>query len=409
MTTGSAPSAGSIVVVAARRTPIGRFLGGLSGFSGPELGAFAVRAVLDDLRAVGVDRLPDPRVVLGSARQAGAGPNPARQVAVRAGLDESTVALTINMACASGLEAIAQAARLLASGEAESVVAGGMESMSRVPFLLDRMRNGYRLGHAKVEDAMYRDGFLCPLAEQLMGETAETLAAQYAISRSEQDAYALESQTRATRAQAAGRFDAELVAVPSSHKGKPAVTADEHVRGDTTLESLAKLPPVFSADGCVTAGNASGITDGAAALVLMRGETARRLGAPVLATLDGWHSAGVDPRVMGIGPVPAVRELLARKAAAGGDGSLRSIDLVELNEAFAAQVLAVDRELAFDREKLNVNGGAIALGHPIGASGARIVVTLLHEMIKRDARRGLATLCVSGGMGHAMLFQRQAA
>lgn len=406
MTAHGAARADAIAVVAARRTPIGRFLGGLSGYSGPELGGFAVRAVMDDLRAAGIDSLPNPRVVLGSARQAGAGPNPARQVAVRAGLGETTVAHTVNMACASGLEAIAQGARLLALGEADSVVAGGMESMSRVPFLLDRMRNGYRLGHAKVEDAMYRDGFLCPLAEQLMGETAETLAAQYSISRTEQDAFALESQQRAARAQSEGRFDAELIAVPSSLKGQGAVNSDEHVRGDTTPESLAKLPPVFSPSGCVTAGNASGITDGAAAVVLMRTETAQRLGAPVLATIRAWHSAGVDPKVMGIGPVPAVRELLEREAAAGRDAKLESIDLIELNEAFAAQVLAVDRELKFDRAKLNVNGGAIALGHPIGASGARIVVTLLHEMRRKGAHLGLATLCVSGGMGHAMLLER---
>ncbi len=391
-----------IVVTAARRTPIGRFLGGLAHLTGPELGTHAARAVLDDLKASGVAALPFPRVVLGSARQAGAGPNPARQVAVRAGLGDTTVASTINMACASGLEAIAQGARLLRAGEAESVLAGGMESMSRVPFLLDRMRTGYRLGHAKVEDAMYRDGFACPLAEQLMGETAETLATRYEISREEQDAYALESQLRASRAQGEGRFKSEIVSVPAAGKSAAVIDTDEHVRGDTTLASLAKLPPVFSPEGTVTAGNASGITDGAAALVLMSRGTARRLGAPILARVRGWASAGVDPRIMGIGPVPALRELLGRESL-----SLDSIDLIELNEAFAAQVLAVDRELRFDRARMNVNGGAIALGHPIGASGARIAVTLLHEMARRRARLGLATLCVSGGMGLALLFERE--
>ena len=391
-----------IVVTAARRTPIGRFLGGLAHLSGPELGTHAARAVLGDLAASGVTTLPHPRVVLGSARQAGAGPNPARQVAVRAGLGDTTVASTINMACASGLEAIAQGARLLRAGEAESVLVGGMESMSRVPFLLDRMRTGYRLGHAKVEDAMYRDGFACPLAEQLMGETAETLATRYEISRDEQDAYALESQLRASRAQGDGRFKSEIVSLPGAGKSAGVIDTDEHVRGDTTMASLAKLPPVFSPIGTVTAGNASGITDGAAALVLMSRGTARRLGAPILARVRGWASAGVDPKIMGIGPVPAVRELLGRESL-----SLDLIDLIELNEAFAAQVLAVDRELRFDRARMNVNGGAIALGHPIGASGARIAVTLLHEMARRRARLGLATLCVSGGMGLALLFERE--
>jgi acetyl-CoA C-acetyltransferase len=396
-----------VVVVSAKRTPIGRFLGALSGHTVVDLGEIAVRGALRDLPP----DLPVSHVILGCARQAGTGPNPARQVAVRSELGDGVVALTINMACASGMEAIAAAARAIRLGEADWVVAGGMESMSRVPFLAERFRTGYRLGNAQLVDAMYRDGFSCPLAGQLMGETAETLARRYGISRAEQDEYAMASQTRAAAARASGRFRDELV--PVRHKGtgakggKPsegwALEEDEHIRPDTTRESLARLAPVFARDGTVTAGNASGITDGAAALVLTRHSEAARRGLPVLARVRAWETAGVDPRVMGIGPVPAVRRLLQRESLALGE-----IDRIELNEAFAAQVLAVDRELDFPAGHWNVNGGAIALGHPIGCSGARIVVTLLHEMRKRDSRLGLATLCVSGGLGMAMLLERGA-
>lgn len=388
-----------VVVVAAKRTPIGRFLGALAEQSGVDLGVHVAGSLLADLPP----GAQPSRVVLGSARQAGTRPNPARQVAIRAGLPETVVAATLNMACASGLEAIAAGARLLLTGEAEVVLAGGIESMSRVPYLLERARSGYRLGHGEVVDAMYRDGFDCPLAEQLMGATAETLAGNYAIPRGEQDEYALESQERAVRARDGGRFDDELVPVPVPRKaGEIALARDEHPRAGTTRESLAKLPPVFAQNGTVTAGNSSGITDGAAALVLTRRSFAQRHGLGILATLRRFETAGVDPRLMGIGPVPATRALLEKEGL-----RLPDLDLVELNEAFAAQVLACDRELGFVRDRLNVNGGAIALGHPIGCTGARIVVTLLHELRRREARLGLATLCVSGGMGMSMLFERE--
>jgi acetyl-CoA C-acetyltransferase len=387
------------VVVAAVRTPIGRFLGGLSSLSAVEMGTHVVRHLLEGLPA----ELPIRHLVFGNARQAGSGPNPARQIAYAAGLGEACVAHTVNMACASGMEAILQGARLITLGEAEAVIAGGTESMSRLPYLLDGARTGYRLGHAQVVDAMYRDGFLCPLSGQLMGETAETLAERYGIGREEQDAYALESQRRAAAAWEAGRFRSEVVPVEvRERKETRLVERDEHPRPETTLEKLAKLPPVFRRDGTVTAGNASGITDGAAALLLVRAGTARRLGLPTLARLEASRAVGVDPRIMGIGPVPAVRELLEETGL-----DLGAMDLIELNEAFAAQVLAVDRELGLPRERLNVNGGAIALGHPIGATGARIVVTLLHEMVRRGAHRGLATLCVSGGLGMALTLVRE--
>ncbi|MCC7142479.1 MAG: thiolase family protein [Candidatus Eisenbacteria bacterium] len=394
-------SANDLVIVAARRTPIGRFLGSLAGQTGVDLGLTAAQAALADLRAQGLTELPNPRVVFGSARPAGTGPNPARQLAVRAGLGHGVVASTVNMACASGMEAVAQGARLLLADEARAVLVGGMEAMSRVPFLLDRMRTGYRLGHAPVDDGMYRDGFLCPLSGKIMGETAETLAREYAISRQEQDAFALESQERAARALAEGRFRSEIAPVALTTKaGTQGFTLDEHARADTTPASLAKLPPVFAADGSVTAGNSSGITDGAAALILMRRIEAEAHGLDVLAVLRAWRSAGVDPARMGIGPVPVVRALVE------ADGlPLDRYDLVELNEAFAAQVIACDRELHFDRARLNVNGGAIALGHPVGASGARILVTLIHELRRRGGGRGLATLCVSGGMGLAMSIE----
>jgi acetyl-CoA C-acetyltransferase len=387
----------AIVLVSARRTPIGRFLGGLRDHPVTELGTVALQAALSTL-----PDLPEPRVVFGCARQAGVGPNPARQVALRAGLGDGTVSSTINMACASGIEAIATGARLLTLGEADWIVAGGMESMSRVPYFAERFRFGYRLGNFELVDGMYRDGFFCPLADQVMGATAETLARQYRISRAEQDEFARLSQERAEKALATHRFAAELAPVPSKKELGASISRDEHPRPGTTLEDLAKLPTVFARDGSVTAGNSSGITDGAAAVVMTRESEAARLGVAPLARITGYTAVGVDPRVMGIGPVPAVRALLGRLGLA-----LSDIDLIELNEAFAAQVIAVDRDLRLDRDRLNVNGGAIALGHPIGATGARMVVTLVHEMIRRDVRRGLATLCVSGGMGYAMVLERE--
>jgi acetyl-CoA C-acetyltransferase len=307
------------------------------------------------------------------------------------------------MACASGLQAILSAAQLVRDGDAEVVLAGGTESLSRVPYMLERARWGYRLGEAPLVDGMYRDGFLCPLSDRLMGETAETLARQYGISREEQDAFAAESQRRCEAARAAGRFRDEIVPVEvaASRGGASAIEADEHPRDGVTAASLAKLPPVFQVGGTVHAGNSSGITDGAAALLVLSEDAARRHGIEPWGRIAGHAVCGVDPAIMGIGPVPAVRALERR-----ADVRLEEIDLIELNEAFAAQVLACDRELRLDRARVNVNGGAIALGHPIGATGARIVVTLLHEMRRRGSRSGLATLCVSGGMGFALLIER---
>lgn len=389
-----------VVIAGAVRTPIGRYGGSLAGFGAADLGVFAARAALE---RSGVPGAAIDETLFGCARQAGGGPNPGRQVAVRAGVPVERPALTINMACASGLRTFDYGFRAIREGEAGAVLAGGTEAMSRVPYLLHGARWGYRMGHQEAVDAMYQDGFLCPLAGQIMGETAETLADQYEISREEQDAFALRSQQRAAAARAEGRFASQVVPVKlSGRKGETLFDVDEHVRAETTPESLKKLPPHFRpGTGTVTAGNSSGITDGAAAAVLLSAEKARELGVKPMARVLGFASAGVDPKVMGIGVVPAVRALLARLSMA-----LSDFDLVEVNEAFAAQVIACDRELGFDPQKLNVNGGAIALGHPIGATGARIAVTLLHEMQRRGARRGLAALCVSGGMGMAAAFER---
>ena len=389
-----------ILLAAPVRTPIGRFGGGLSGLTAAQLGGAAGR---EAIRRAGIDPALVGYAVFGNARQAGGGPNPARQIGRLAGLPDASPAFTVNMACASGLQAIVSAARLIADGDAGIVLAGGAESMSRVPYLLDRARFGYRLGHAPLVDAMYKDGFLCPLCDQLMGETAETLADRYAIPREEQDAFAAGSQTRCEAARREGRFRTEIVPVETpGPRGETTVVAeDEHPRDGVTAASLAKLPPVFRKDGTVHAGNSSGITDGAAAMIVLSEEAAQTHGVVPVARIAGHATVGVDPAIMGIGPVPAVKALEARTGVA-----LKDIDLIELNEAFAAQVLACDRELHFDRDRLNVNGGSIALGHPIGATGSRIVVTLLHEMARRQAARGLATVCVSGGLGFALLLER---
>ncbi|MEZ6016401.1 MAG: acetyl-CoA C-acyltransferase [Planctomycetota bacterium] len=391
-----------VAICSAVRTPIGRFLGAFQDLSAADLGVAAVRPALE---RAGVDPSAVGEVFVGNGRQAGGGPNVARQIAVRAGLPVTVPATTVNMACGSGLKAIMLGADAIRLGRSDVVVAAGTESMSGLPFMLPRMRQGYRLGHAPVVDGMYKDGFMCPLADMLMGETAEKLAQDLGISRDEQDRFALESQARADAAIRAGRFADELVPVTvSGRKGDVVVTADEHPRGDTTLASLAKLPPVFAAKGTtgtVTAGNASGITDGAAAVVLASGPAVVRLGLTPLAWLGEARQGGVAPEVMGLGPVPAFQSLEAANGMA-----LAEYDLVELNEAFAAQVIACDRTLGFDAERLNVNGGSIALGHPIGATGVRIVVTLLHELKRRDAMHGLATLCISGGMGLAAHFHR---
>jgi len=388
-----------VVFAAAARTPIGKFGGSFAGLSAVDLGAHAVRATIER-SGIAPDRVD--QTILGHARQAGCGPNSARQVALAAGLPVERPAFTVNQACLSGMQAVMAAIRAILVGEAHIVVAGGMESMSRVPYLLDA-RWGWRMGHRDAIDGMYRDGFLDPLSDQLMGQTAETLATRYEITRDEQDAYAVRTQERAEIAWRDGRFDQEVVPLEVAQRKKTIeVERDEHPRVGVTVEKLSKLPAVFDPkNGSVTAGNSSGITDGAASMLVLAGETADKLGIEPMARWVASRVDGVLPEIMGIGPVPAVRNLLEATRM-----SLDDIDLIELNEAFAAQVLAVDRELGFDPERLNVNGGAIALGHPIGCSGARILVTLLHEMKRREVQRGLATLCVSGGMGGAMLVER---
>ncbi len=387
------------VITHALRTPIGRFLGVFSDLSAVDLGTSVVRSVL---AAAALPPGTVDEVIMGCARQAGLGPNPARQVAVRAGLPDTTTAMTVNMACGSGLRAILLAAEAVVLGHADVVVAGGMESMTRVPYLVPKARGGMKLGHQPLVDGMYRDGFDCPLAGQVMGETAETLARLHGISRREQDAFAARSQNLCEAARARGAFAAEIAPVEAGGRTGPImVSADEHPRDGVTVESLSKLPPVFAKDGTVHAGNSSGITDGAAAVLVMAREKALALGLQPLAALRGSASAGVDPRVMGIGPVPAAAKLERTTGLAVGD-----FDLIELNEAFAAQVIACEREMRFQRDRLNVNGGSIALGHPIGATGARIVATLLHAMRERGAGLGLATLCISGGMGLAAAFER---
>src|SRR5713226_9627790 len=385
-----------LYLIAAVRTPIGKFGGGLSSLTAVELGTASARATL---ARSGIDPSAVDEAIFGNARQAGVGPNPARQIAIRSGLRHEAPAYTVNQACGSGLRSIMNAADQIRLGQASVVLAGGTESMSNTPYLLPRARWGYRMGDAEVVDGMYRDGFLCPLADEMMGATAETLADRYAISRQEQDAYAVETQRRAGVAYDEGRFRDEIVPVTvPGRKGDVVIDKDEHPRFDADLGSLAKLPPVFRKNGTVHAGNSSGITDGASSMLVASADAVQRYGLTPMARIIGYAQAGVDPKIMGIGPVPATRKVLA----ATGMG----LDEIELNEAFAAQVLACDRELHFDRDKLNVHGGAISLGHPIGATGARITTTLLHALASRGKRLGLATLCISGGMGMAMLVEK---
>jgi acetyl-CoA C-acetyltransferase len=388
-----------VVVVAARRTPMGRFMGAFSEVPAVDLGIAAARAALD---AAGLDPGEVEETVAGHGRQAGNGPNPARQVSIRTGVPETVPAYTVNKACGSSAKALTLAAGSIILGELDVALVVGMENMTRTPYLLRGMRGGYRMGPAVIEDGMSSDGFMDPLAGEAMGETAENLAELHAVTRSEQDAFALQSQRRAAEAWDAGRFAEEVVPVDTYDARRRTVTVerDEHPRADTTLEGLAKLKPVFRNPGTVTAGNSSGICDGAAALVVMAEEVARARGIRPLARIAGWASAGVDPRIMGWGVVPATQKLLAKLG-----WTLPEVDVVEVNEAFAAQVLACDRELKFDWERTNVQGGAIALGHPIGMSGARIVGTAVHQL-QRGARRGLATLCISGGQGMAVALER---
>jgi acetyl-CoA C-acetyltransferase len=382
------------VILEGARTPIGRFLGSYAEVPAVELG---VQAATEAMRRSNIEPEQIEQTVLGHARQAGNGPNTGRQVSVRAGVPIEVSAYNVNIACGSGMKAVQLGAQQIALGDSEVILAGGMENMTRVPFILDRMRTGYRMGDGTVYDAMYRDGLLDPLCGLIMGETAENLVERYDLSREEQDEFALESQHKA-KAGAEARA-AELF--PVGAPGDVVVTADEHPRPDTTMEALAKLKPVFREGGSVTAGNSSGITDGAAAMVLMSESRAGAEGRTPLARIIGMSWAGVPPEIMGIGPVPATKKVLEKTGL-----SLADMDLIEINEAFAAQVIACERELKFDRDRLNVNGGGISLGHPIGMSGTRILLSLAYAMRARGASLGLATLCISGGQGLAVVLER---
>jgi acetyl-CoA C-acetyltransferase len=387
-----------VYIASAVRSPIGKFGGGLSSLMPADLSVPVAQAAME---RAGVPPERIDETIWGHGRQAGGGPNTARQVSVRAGVPVTAPAWTVNQACASSLFAIVQAARTIQLGEGRILLAGGVESMSNTPYMLPRARWGYRMGHAEIIDGMYRDGFFCPLADQLMGLTAETLAERYGITRDEQDAFAESSQKKAGAAWEAHAFDDELVAIDvPGRKGPTRVDRDEHMRPDSTAAAMKKLTPIFKPEGTVHAGNSSGVTDGAAAVVVASAAAVDELGLTPLARIVGWGTAGVDPAVMGLGPVPATQHLLERTGLTMAD-----FDLIELNEAFAAQVLACDRELPMDPDRLNIHGGSIALGHPIGATGCRIAVTLIHAMRRHGARRGLATLCVSGGMGLSVAFE----
>ena len=390
----------NVYLAASVRTPIGRFGGTLASWTAADLG---VAVAKETLRRAGLQAAEIQEAIWGCARQAGGGPNVGRQITYRAGVPETVPAFTVNQACGSGLKAIILAAQEVLLERANVVLAGGTESMSRVPYFAEGARWGMRMGDQQLVDGMYRDGFNDPLSGLVMGETAENLARKYEIPRCEQDEFALRSQQRAHSAIESGRFDDEIV--PLEIKGRKGETVsfarDEHYRVGTTIQDLGKLAPVFSKTGTVTAGNSSGITDGAAALLVMSEAAVEKSGVKPQARIVDYEITGVAPEIMGIGPVPAVRSLLARQQL-----GLSDVALIELNEAFAAQVIACDRDLGLDAARLNVNGGAIALGHPIGCTGVRITTTLLHELQKRNAKLGLATLCVSGGMGLALLVER---
>ncbi|WP_346355703.1 acetyl-CoA C-acetyltransferase [Azotosporobacter soli] len=391
---------GNAVIVSAVRTAVGSFQGSLAGFSAPELGALVIEAALE---RAGVDKEQVDEVILGNVLQAGLGQNPARQAAIKAGLPVKTSAYTINKVCGSGLKSVNLAAQAVMTGEAEIVIAGGMESMSNAPYVLDsKSRSGYRMGHSQVKDVMIQDGLWCAFHDYHMGITAENVAERYQLSREAQDELALASQSKAAKALADGVFNAEIVPVTiKSRKGDRVFSVDEFVKTDATAEGLAKLRPAFKKDGTVTAGNASGINDGGAAVVVMSEEKAAQLGLKPLARIRAFASGGVEPELMGLGPVPAVQKALDKAGLKVND-----LDLIEANEAFAAQFLAVGQELGFDQKKVNIHGGAIALGHPIGASGTRILVTLLHAMQREEAKLGLATLCIGGGQGVATILER---
>ncbi len=388
-----------VVIVSAVRTAIGSFNGSLKDVSAPELGAIAIKGALEKA-GVTPDQIDE--VILGNVLQAGLGQNPARQAALKAGLPESVSAMTINKVCGSGLKAVHLAAQAILAGDAEAVIAGGMENMSQAPYILKNARNGFKMGDQKLIDSMISDGLWCAFNDYHMGVTAENLCSKYELSREEQDEFAAASQEKAAKAIEEGKFNDEIVPVEiPQRKGDPIVfNTDEYPKKGTNAEKLAGLRPAFKKDGSVTAGNASGINDGAAVLLVMSKKKADALGLKPLVTIKGNASAGVDPSIMGIGPVAAVKKALEKASV-----SMDELELIEANEAFAAQSLAVDRELRFNKEILNVNGGAIALGHPIGASGARILVTLIHEMQKRQAKKGLATLCIGGGQGVATVVE----
>ncbi len=389
-----------IVIVAARRTAVGNFGGSVAKVSASDLGATVIKALLED---TGVKPEQISQVILGQVLTAGVGQNPARQALLKAGIPVEVPASTLNVVCGSGLRAVHLAAQAIATGESEIVIAGGQESMSLSPHILPGSRDGFRMGNAQLVDTMVADGLTDVYNNYHMGITAENIAEKYGISREEQDAFALASQTKAAAAQAAGKFDAEIVPVViPQKKGDPVVFAkDEFIKTNATAEGLGKLRAAFKKDGTVTAGNASGINDGAAAVMLMTAAKAAELGLTPLASIKSIGLGGVAPEIMGMGPVPATQQALARAG-----WTIDDLDLIEANEAFAAQALGVARELKWDAEKVNVNGGAIAIGHPIGASGCRILVTLLHEMVRRDAKKGLATLCIGGGMGVTLAVER---
>ncbi|OLN32535.1 acetyl-CoA C-acetyltransferase [Desulfosporosinus metallidurans] len=388
-----------VVIVSAVRTPIGSFGGTIGQVPAVELGALVIK---EALRRAGIKPEQVDEVIMGNVLQGGLGQNPARQAAIKAGIPQEVPSWTLNKLCGSGLKSVESAAQAIISGDAEIIVAGGMESMSMAPYVLPKARTGYRMGNGELIDVILQDGLMDAFYDIHMGITAENIAEQFGISREEQDQYALMSQNRAEAAIKSGKFEEEIVPVQiSQRKGEPIVfKQDEFPRYGTTVESLTKLRPAFKKEGTVTAGNASGVNDGAAAVVVMSKEKALELGIEPLASIVSWASAGVDPKIMGTGPIPASRKALTKAGL-----TIEDIDLVEANEAFASQTISVARELRFDMEKTNVNGGALALGHPIGASGTRILVTLLYEMKRRKVQRGLATLCIGGGQGTAMVVQ----
>jgi acetyl-CoA C-acetyltransferase len=387
-----------VVITGAARTPVGAFLGSLSSLSASALGEVAIRAALE---RAGVSPEDVSEVIMGQILAAGGGQNPARQAAIGAGIPNEKTAYGINQLCGSGLRTVALGYQAIMMGDSEIVVAGGLESMSQSPHVM-HLRNGVKMGSGEMIDTMIKDGLWDAFNGYHMGTTAENVAQKWQLTRDEQDAFALGSQNKAEAAQKAGKFVDEIAPVTiKSRKGDTVVDTDEYPKHGTTIESLSKLRPAFDKEGTVTAGNASGINDGAAALVLMSAENAKKRGAPVLARIKSWATAGVDPAIMGTGPIPASRLALEKAGWTVDD-----LDLIEANEAFAAQACAVNKDMGWDVEKVNVNGGAIALGHPIGASGARVLVTLLHEMQKRDAKKGLTTLCIGGGMGIAMCVER---